>query len=115
MRKSQLAWNGTLIRSDTGLFSFCAISASLSSARAGVASKALARRAGRMCFIFEFLDLIEVEALFTSFRRLRLGKFPSAIEDFLARTIEANHVVPALHDWQAVRRAPVAASESDDK
>jgi hypothetical protein len=40
-------------------------------------------------------------------------KLPTSIENFGARTIEAHHVIPALHDRQAVRNLAVATAELD--
>jgi hypothetical protein len=45
--------------------------------------------------------------------RLRLRKFPFAVQDFGTRAIETDCVVPALHDGQAVRNFTVAAAELD--
>src|SRR5580658_7703468 len=42
---------------------------------------------------------------------LRLGELPFAVQDFGARSIEPHRVIPALHDWQAVRNLAVAAAE----
>jgi hypothetical protein len=44
---------------------------------------------------------------------LRLGKLPSAVEDFLSRAIEAHGVVPSFHNRKAVRGFAVAAAELD--
>jgi len=44
---------------------------------------------------------------------LRLRKFPCAVEDFLARSIEAYGAVPTLHDWQTIRNFAVTAAELD--
>src|SRR6266404_8249195 len=48
-----------------------------------------------------------------SIHRLRLREFPCAVEDFGARAIEAHHVIPAWHGWQAVADLAVAAAELD--
>ena len=48
-----------------------------------------------------------------SVHRLRLREFPCAVQDFGARPIEPHHVVPALHDRQAIWNFAVAAAELD--
>ena len=45
--------------------------------------------------------------------RLRLWKLPSSIEDFFPRLIEAHHVIPAGHNWQAVGNPAIADIELD--
>src|SRR6516162_305771 len=42
-----------------------------------------------------------------------LGESPFVIEDFGARPKQAHHVVPALHDREAIRNFAVAAAELD--
>src|SRR4029078_12865460 len=46
-----------------------------------------------------------------SIHRLCLGKFPFAVKNLVARTIEAPHVVPALNDRDAIMSLAVASAE----
>src|SRR5262245_32084358 len=41
------------------------------------------------------------------------GKFPLAIQDLVPWTIEPHHVIPVLHDGQAIGDLPVASAELD--
>src|SRR5206468_820921 len=43
--------------------------------------------------------------------RLRLRKLPSSIENFFPRAIETHHVVPAVHNRQAVGNLTVTTAE----
>jgi hypothetical protein len=45
--------------------------------------------------------------------RLSVRKLPVAIEDYRPLAVQADHVVPARRDRQAVRRRTVAAAELD--
>src|SRR5690606_23879259 len=50
----------------------------------------------------------------TPVHRLGLRKFPGAVQDFGARTIEPHQVVPALHGRQAIGNLAVTTAELDD-
>src|SRR5258708_8466971 len=49
----------------------------------------------------------------SSTRRLRLRESPCAVEDFGSRAKQANRVVPALRDRQAIGNFAVSAAELD--
>jgi hypothetical protein len=46
-------------------------------------------------------------------RRLCLGEFPGAVQDLGPRLVEADHVVPASFDRQAIGDLAVATAELD--
>lgn len=49
----------------------------------------------------------------SSLRWLRFRAFPFASENFIARTIEPDHVIPVLHNRQTIRYLSVATTETD--
>jgi hypothetical protein len=51
------------------------------------------------------------ESLANSIHRLRLRELPCAVQNLRAWTIEADHIVPAGHDRQAVGDLAVATAE----
>ena len=50
---------------------------------------------------------------YESFNRLCLRELPGSVEDFLPRAVEADHIVPARRDRQAVGSLAVAPAELD--
>jgi hypothetical protein len=49
----------------------------------------------------------------TSIHWLRLREGPYAVQDFGPRAVEADRVVPALHDWQTFQGLAITVSELD--
>src|SRR3974390_1202538 len=45
--------------------------------------------------------------------RLRFGEFPGSVQNLGSRAIEPGHVIPAVHDGQAVGDLAIAAAELD--
>lgn len=55
-------------------------------------------------------DIFDLLHRICSFHRLHFGEFPASIENFLARSVEPDRVVPPLHDREAVQRVSLAAA-----